>query len=531
MADDGAPVCNLPNIGQVPALQPGRMFPSLPRATNLPSLLQLVNALAQTVQQLTSPGLQPFKNNLAPITVPGRMLAGTPGINGAAGADGSAASAGKDGKEGKKAKDPNYKESGRKSQKVKVKNPDDDETWLILKRTTKLVMSSNKDGVKNIEWQGNIHDMITQAGTLHNTGVANPAVTDQTGPPRLGTKHFDYDVTEEHGEFPTSGWGEGGPERPFEPGLMADCVGVQWNPGKQFVFVGNNNDGGDSGHWTSVIGISKDGEKWQTIHPAPFGPNTTNGIGLLVGLHIREDGKDYYVVGGWGSSEIAFSESVSGVSTPLLGISRDKGKTWEDLSIPTIPAGIVSIGHGATAPGNYGSCFSIGYDSKDKRIYTSTEYFTGSKEDDKLDFICQLLMGTIDGGFSVVDSQTFSLPGTLPSLGWPHDVQVNDALLTTRVVGSGDRYTGPVYNQVEYVSANFPGQVAEFKKFSATVTGNIDDDISAAVGKDGLTITVSAGGQCSNGGPSTPGSDDFTRLIGSPNSAQSNPTGASVSYN
>lgn len=230
---DGAPVCNLPNIGQVPALQAGRMYPALPRANDLPSLINLVNLLSQLAQQLVQPGLTPFKNNLAPATL--RTIVGTPGLNAAAGADGSAAQAGKDGKDGKKAKDPKYKESGRKSYKVKVEKKDDEETFVIMRRFTNLTMTSQQDGKSKIEWQGDVANIVA-TGILHNHGQPLPAATDATGAPFTGTKLFDRTTVEETGDMPTSGWGEGKPEQPFEPGLMQDCVGIQWGGGLAFEF-------------------------------------------------------------------------------------------------------------------------------------------------------------------------------------------------------------------------------------------------------------------------------------------------------
>lgn len=246
MADDGAPVCNLPNIGQVPALQPGRVFPAIPKAQDLPSLLQTVNTMTQIINQLTSPGLPPFRNNVTPVARR-NIFVGTQGINAAAGADGSAPQAGKDGKDGKAAKDPTYKESGRKTTRVKVKNPENEESWLIVKRITRLTMTSTgKGGEEKIEWQGDVHDMFVQGGTLPNRGGFPPAASDQTGPPVTGTKRFDREVEEEISSAPTSGHGEGGAENPFNAGLMQDVIGVQWDGGLAFEFTETSSDSNTS---------------------------------------------------------------------------------------------------------------------------------------------------------------------------------------------------------------------------------------------------------------------------------------------
>lgn len=228
---DGAPVCNLPNIGQVPARQAGRLYPAIPRAVDLPSLIQSVNTMVDIINILLSPGLPPFRNNVMPTTVRD-VLVGTQGLNATEGADGSPSRAGKDGKEGKKAKAPTYKESNRQTIRVKVRNKDDEDTWLIVNRITKLTMTSTgKDGEEKIEWQGDVHDMSVQTGTLSNRGGFPSAATDQTGPPVLGTKRANRTVVEENSEFPTSGHSEGGAENPFNAGLMQDVIGVQWGGG------------------------------------------------------------------------------------------------------------------------------------------------------------------------------------------------------------------------------------------------------------------------------------------------------------
>lgn len=147
MANDGAPVCNLPNIGQTPALQAGRMFPSVPKATDLPSAIAAANALAQIIQiLLTSPGLPPFGNNLAPYNAASNLV-GTPGINAAAGADGSPGAKGKNGKKGEDAKQPSWVLSGVTAEEVKVGDPSDGadpDSFVIIKRITSIEFSDKK---------------------------------------------------------------------------------------------------------------------------------------------------------------------------------------------------------------------------------------------------------------------------------------------------------------------------------------------------------------------------------------------------
>lgn len=144
MADDGAPVCNLPNIGQVPALQPGRLFPSVPKASDLPSAIQAANAISQIIQiLLTSPGHPPFGNNLAPYNAASDLV-GTPGINAAAGADGSPGARGKKGKNGEDAKQPSWVLAGVKAEEVKVTNPEDHDQFVVIKRITSIEFADQK---------------------------------------------------------------------------------------------------------------------------------------------------------------------------------------------------------------------------------------------------------------------------------------------------------------------------------------------------------------------------------------------------
>jgi len=234
MANDGAPICNLPNIGQVPALQPGRLFPAIPKAQDIPSLIQAVNALAQIVAQLVSPGLPPFRNNLAPYSAASRLV-GTPGIVATAGSNGSAGAAGKDGKDGKEAKDPRWQESSRKTEAVKVKGTEDNEdAYLIMRRVTKLTITSNTDGKKKIEWSGILKgdNPLLLEGGPSELGQPIPIAGQSEGRPFVGTTKSDRETVEEDLAFPSRGVnGSGSAARPFEPGLMADCVGVSWAGG------------------------------------------------------------------------------------------------------------------------------------------------------------------------------------------------------------------------------------------------------------------------------------------------------------
>ena len=137
MANDGAPVCPLPNIGQVPALQAGRMYPSVPKAQDLPSAIAAVNALSQILIMLTAPGQAPFQNNLSQPSALAPLV-GTPGINSGAGADGSAGAKGKDGKKGEDAKNPSWKLSSIKTELVKVENPEDRDQFVVVKRISEI---------------------------------------------------------------------------------------------------------------------------------------------------------------------------------------------------------------------------------------------------------------------------------------------------------------------------------------------------------------------------------------------------------
>jgi len=130
---NGAPVCNLPNLGQVPARQAGRLFSSIPRAQDLPSLINAINAMAQLVARLLAPGTPPFQNNLAPFNTASQLV-GTAGINSGAGADGSAGAKGKDGQKGEDAKQPNWRLAGVETELVKVMNPDDHDQFVVVKR-------------------------------------------------------------------------------------------------------------------------------------------------------------------------------------------------------------------------------------------------------------------------------------------------------------------------------------------------------------------------------------------------------------
>lgn len=291
MANDGAPVCNLPNIGQVPALQPGRLSPSIPKAQDLPSLVQAVNAMSQIVLQLTQPGLAPFRNNVGPINIL-TPRAGTSGIVGAAGSDGSAARGGKDGKDGKKAKDPKWKQGEQKSEKVKVKGTEEnEECFLIMRRVTHLTMTSSADGKKKIEWQGTVGGAyggpIEMGQPLTGTG--------SEGRPFKGSEKSDRETTEENPIFPSRGVnGSGMAANPFQPGLMADCVGVSWGGGVGFLFVGSEG-----------VYTSKTGEEWGKVGE------------------------------GFSANAVAYGKKVWVAATDGgMMLSKDKGKTWKSSGSP-----------------------------------------------------------------------------------------------------------------------------------------------------------------------------------------------------
>lgn len=127
---DGAPVCNLPNRGQVPALQSGRLFPAVPKAQDLPSAIQAINALAQIIMELAGPGLPQFQNNLAPYSR-GKPLSGTRGIGVAQGGGGSFAM---DGQDGLDAEAPSWVLNSIITEKTKVTNPDDEDQYVVVKR-------------------------------------------------------------------------------------------------------------------------------------------------------------------------------------------------------------------------------------------------------------------------------------------------------------------------------------------------------------------------------------------------------------
>jgi hypothetical protein len=195
-------------------------------------VIQAVNAIAQIVAQLVSPGLPPFRNNLAPYNSASRLV-GTPGIVSTAGANGSAGAKGKDGKDGKEAKDPNWNESSRKTENVKVKNKDDEDTYLIMKRVTTLTITSRLNGRK-IVWSGTIKgdDPLRLEGGPSEQGQPVPIAGQSEGRPQVGTDKFNRETVEEDPAFPSRGVnGSGTAAQPFQPGLMADCVGVSWGGG------------------------------------------------------------------------------------------------------------------------------------------------------------------------------------------------------------------------------------------------------------------------------------------------------------
>jgi hypothetical protein len=122
------------------------MFPAVPKAQDLPSAIQAINALTQIIMQLAAPGLAPFQNNLAPYT-PAKLV-GTPGIRGGAGANGSPGAAGKKGQDGENAQNPNWEQTGFKTEKVKVQNPDDNDQYVVVKRITEITFADQETGAQ-----------------------------------------------------------------------------------------------------------------------------------------------------------------------------------------------------------------------------------------------------------------------------------------------------------------------------------------------------------------------------------------------
>jgi hypothetical protein len=110
------------------------MFPTVPKAQDLPSAIAALNALTQIILELAQPGLPAFENNLAvfPRTPP---KAGTPGITAANGGGGGFAM---DGQDGQKAEVPNWRATKITTERVKVTNKDDEDSYVAVKRIVSL---------------------------------------------------------------------------------------------------------------------------------------------------------------------------------------------------------------------------------------------------------------------------------------------------------------------------------------------------------------------------------------------------------
>jgi hypothetical protein len=137
LSNDGAPVCTLPNVGQQPPAQAGRIFPAIPKAQDLPSAVQAINTLTQIIIQLTAPDLPSFRNNLAPLTIQSQKV-GTPLL--LAGAQQNAQ------------KSIRFAEVSRNKEKVKVVSPDDDSIFVIVERINSITFMDRVTG-SLLVWQ------------------------------------------------------------------------------------------------------------------------------------------------------------------------------------------------------------------------------------------------------------------------------------------------------------------------------------------------------------------------------------------
>lgn len=127
---NGAPVCNLPNRGQVPAIQAGRLRPSVPKVNSLPTAIQAINQLTQIIISLVSPGLPQFGNNLATFDT-ARPLNGTNGITAAQRGGGGFAM---DGEDGRKGEAPYWVPYDMQTERKKVVHPDDEDQYVVVTR-------------------------------------------------------------------------------------------------------------------------------------------------------------------------------------------------------------------------------------------------------------------------------------------------------------------------------------------------------------------------------------------------------------
>jgi hypothetical protein len=112
------------------------MFPAVPKAQDLPSAIQAINTLTQIIMYLAAPGLPPFQNNLATYT-PAKLV-GTPGIRGSQGNAGRSGGSAMSGEKGKDAEDVNWRLDRITYETVKVKNPDEEDDHVVVKRITSI---------------------------------------------------------------------------------------------------------------------------------------------------------------------------------------------------------------------------------------------------------------------------------------------------------------------------------------------------------------------------------------------------------
>lgn len=154
---DGAPVCSISSSQAVPS-QRGLRFPAIPKAMDLPSALQAIDALTQIVLVLSRQQPPIFRNNLAPNTVAGQFAAGGGssfrGGSAGGGEPGPPGRAGEKGPPGKE-KDPksgSWSETDRKTTTVKIVNPDDNEQFVIVERIESLTFTNRSTG-ETLNWK------------------------------------------------------------------------------------------------------------------------------------------------------------------------------------------------------------------------------------------------------------------------------------------------------------------------------------------------------------------------------------------
>lgn len=124
---DVAPICELPNQGQFPARQPGVHLPPIPKAQDLPSVIQAVNNMALIINQLVLP-TPPTFNNLRPATNislnPVRLDLNLNDL----------------------LKKLRFAEINRVTELVKIVNPENPDNWVIVRRINQLIMQDRLTG-------------------------------------------------------------------------------------------------------------------------------------------------------------------------------------------------------------------------------------------------------------------------------------------------------------------------------------------------------------------------------------------------